>query len=94
MPQQTLLYQETTARLQSTTSLVTKDKKKQIPQDSIVATHGPTLVAAVKEDPTILNKIGIYRVNCSHLGKENNKHALADYLKEIHPYCQILIDLQ
>lgn len=70
MPQQTLLYQETTALLKKTSALLKKDQKKQIPQNSIVATHGPTLVAAVKEDPTILDKIGIYRVNCSHLGKE------------------------
>ncbi len=94
MPQQTLLYQETTTCLKTVQGLIKKDTKKQTPQDYIVATHGPTLVAAVKEDPTILNNIGIYRVNCSHLGKENNKHALADYLKEIYPYCQILIDLQ
>jgi hypothetical protein len=94
MTPQTLLYRETTSLLRESTSLIKKCDKKTIPQNYIVATHGPTLVAAIKEDPTVLDKIAVYRVNCSHLGKEGDKEALAGYLKEIYPYCQILIDLQ
>lgn len=75
MPLQTLLYQEAIARIIDA-SLIAKKIKQETPQHFIVATHGPTLMAAIKEDSSILDMIGIYRVNCSHLGKENNWEAL------------------
>ncbi len=64
------------------------------PRDYIVATHGPALTKAVMERPEILDLIGIYRFNCSHLGKESDLSTLAEYLKVIHQHSPILIDLQ
>ena len=93
MPQQTLLYQEAIACVNRIT-LIDKSTKQKTPQDYIVVTHGPTLMATIKEDAGILDMIGIYRVNCSHLGKENNWEALGEFLRTIHPFCKILIDLQ
>lgn len=68
--------------------------KKSIPKHYIVATHGPALTKAVIEDPGLLNLIGIYRLNCSHLGKEQDLEKLAEYLRVISPFVPILIDLQ
>jgi len=93
MSPQTLLYKEAIACVNRIT-LIDKKTKQDIPQQYIVATHGPTLMATIKEDPRILDMIGIYRVNCSHLGKESNWEALGDFLRTIHPFCKILIDLQ
>lgn len=50
-------------------SLKTREGKT-IPQEYIVATHGPALAKVVKTHPETLDLIGIYRVNCSHIGKE------------------------
>lgn len=68
--------------------------EKTIPENYIVATHGPALTKALKENPELLNLIGIYRVNCSHLGKESDLDVLAEYLRTLHPFVPILIDLQ
>ncbi len=89
----TLLYQESINNIQDA-ELLSREIKKESPQDYIVATHGPGLVRAIKDDPTILDKIGIYRVNCSHLGKEPDFIALADFLRNIHHAVPILIVLQ
>jgi hypothetical protein len=68
--------------------------KYQNPDDFIVATHGPSLAIEIRENPKILNLIGIYRVNCSHLGKESDLETLGLLLKNISKYVPILIDLQ
>ncbi len=68
--------------------------EKQNPKEYIVATHGPALTQALIEKPELLNLIGIYRVNCSHLGKESDIEMLAEYLRTLHPHVSILIDLQ
>ena len=88
----TLLYQDALESVKHSSPL--KREEKTIPEQYIVATHGPALTKAVKEDPTILNNIGIYRVNCSHIGKEPNLEILAEYLRTIHKFVPILIDLQ
>ncbi len=74
-------------------SLKTREGKT-IPQEYIVATHGPALAKVVKTHPETLDLIGIYRVNCSHIGKEWDLEALAAYLKVVSKYVPILIDLQ
>ena len=74
--------------------MLIKERKLEQPPSYIVATHGPALVAAVMKDPSILNEVGTYRVNCSHLGKEKDPEALAKYLKLVSKYCPVLIDLQ
>jgi len=68
--------------------------EKTIPEQYIVATHGPALTKAIIENPELLNLIGIYRVNCSHIGKEPDLEALAQYLRKISQFVPILIDLQ
>lgn len=91
---QEALYQEAVNILSHSSSLETRDKKKAHPRDYIVATHGPALLKAVIADPTILNNIGWYRINCSHLGKEHHLEAYAKYLQKIHKFVPILLDLQ
>lgn len=90
---QTLLYSEATEALKKA-SIITREKKQDEPKKFIVATHGPALVKAVRDNPNILDYIGIYRVNCSHLGKESDLPALAEYLRAVYPSTPILIDLQ
>jgi pyruvate kinase len=68
--------------------------EKIVPERYIVATHGPALTKALIENPELLNLIGIYRVNCSHIGKEPDLKSLAEYLRTLHPFVPILIDLQ
>lgn len=75
-------------------TLLIHREEKTTPENYIVATHGPALTKALKENPELLNLIGIYRVNCSHLGKESDLKSLAEYLKTLHPFVPILIDLQ
>lgn len=75
-------------------ALVGRKKKEEAPGNYIVATHGPALTKALRENPELLDLIGIYRVNCSHLGKESDLEALAEYLRTLHPFVPILIDLQ
>lgn len=87
------LYQEAIRSI-SVEELQKKKEKIAEPQEYIVATHGPALAKAIKEYPHILDSIGIYRVNCSHLGKEPDLSALAEYLRAVSPFVQILIDLQ
>jgi len=91
--EKTLLYAEAIEALKNI-SLSGRDEKKVVPEHYIVATHGPALTKTVIENPEILNLIGIYRVNCSHIGKESDLDALAEYLRTIHKYVPILIDLQ
>lgn len=71
-----------------------KRTEKTIPENYIVTTHGPALTQAIIENPELLNLIGIYRVNCSHIGKEWDLESLAEYLRMVHKYVPILIDLQ
>ncbi len=73
--------------------LIPRDDKK-IREKYMVPTHGPALVRALIANPELLDLIGIYRVNCSHLGKEPNLEILAEFLRTIHPFVPILIDLQ
>lgn len=89
----TLLYEEAINNVQDA-ELLSRETKKANPKDYIVATHGPALVRAVIADPKVLDMIGIYRVNCSHLGKESDLTALANFLRNIHHAVPILIDLQ
>ena len=91
--EQTLLYWGAIISVGSN-KLITREEKQKHPREYIVATHWPALAKVVKEDPTILNNIGIYRVNCSHLGKESDLKSLAEYLRTLHPFVPILIDLQ
>lgn len=86
-------YHETKNIIEKST-LVDRKKKEEAPENYIVATHGPALTKALRENPELLNLIGIYRVNCSHLGKESDLEALAEYLRTLHPFVPILIDLQ
>ena len=90
--EKTLLYIETMTSIRDT--LLIHREEKTTPENYIVATHGPALTKALKENPELLNLIGIYRVNCSHLGKESDLKSLAEYLKTLHPFVPILIDLQ
>lgn len=90
--EKTLLYIETMTSIRGT--LLIHRAEKTTPENYIVATHGPALTKALKENPELLNLIGIYRVNCSHLGKESDLKSLAEYLKTLHPFVPILIDLQ
>lgn len=91
--EKTLLYAETVEAFKNI-SLTSREEKKAIPENYIVATHGPALTKVLRESPETLNLIGIYRVNCSHIGKESDLEALAEYLRTIHKYVPILIDLQ
>jgi pyruvate kinase len=91
--EKTLLYAEAVEAFKNI-SLTTREEKKAIPENYIVATHGPALTKVLRESPETLNLIGIYRVNCSHIGKESDLEALAEYLRTIHKYVPILIDLQ
>lgn len=88
-----LLYTEAMEVFKDIT-LSGRDEKKAIPENYIVATHGPALTKALTQNPELLNLIGIYRVNCSHIGKESDLETLAEYLRIIHTYVPILIDLQ
>ena len=90
--EKTLLYIETMTSIRDT--LLIHREEKTTPENYIVATHGPALTKALKENPELLNLIGIYRVNCSHLGKESDLKSLAEYLKTLHRFVPILIDLQ
>lgn len=92
MSEATQLYKDALLSIQNGTPL--KREEKTVPENCIVATHGPALAKAVRDNPGILDFIGIYRVNCSHIGKEPDLHALAEYLRGIHKYVPILIDLQ
>lgn len=78
----------------SNAPLIRREEKKAIPENYIVATHGPALTKVLRDNPETLNLIGIYRVNCSHIGKESDLSELAEYLRIIHKYVPILIDLQ
>ena len=91
--EKTLLYAEAVEVFKNV-SLTTRDEKKAIPENYIVATHGPALTKVLRDSPETLNLIGIYRVNCSHIGKESDLDTLAAYLKAIHKHVPILIDLQ
>ncbi len=91
--EKTLLYAEAVEAFKNI-SLITREEKKAIPENYIVATHGPALTKVLRESPETLNLIGIYRVNCSHIGKESDLEALAEYLRTIHKHVPILIDLQ
>lgn len=91
--EKTLLYAQATEALLNT-PLAAREEKKAIPENSIVATHGPALAKVLCDTPETLNMIGIYRVNCSHIGKESDLDALAQYLRTVHKYVPILIDLQ
>ena len=91
--EKTLLYAEAVEAFKNI-SLTSREEKKAIPENYIVATHGPALTKVLRESPETLNLIGIYRVNCSHIGKESDLDALAEYLRTIHKYVPILIDLQ
>lgn len=86
-------YLETKNIIEKST-LVDRKNKEATPENYIVATHGPSLVKALRENPLLLDLIGIYRVNCSHLGKESDLEVLAEYLRTLHPFVPILIDLQ
>lgn len=89
----TTLYFDAIEKINAST-LKTREEKKEIPEFTIVATHGPALVKSILEDPTTLDMIGIYRLNCSHLGKETDLDALAQYLQVINKSTPVLIDLQ
>lgn len=91
--EKTLLYAETVEKFKNI-SLTSREEKKATPEHYIVATHGPALTKVLRDNPETLNCIGIYRVNCSHIGKESDLEALAEYLRTIHKYVPILIDLQ
>lgn len=91
--EKTLLYAEAVESFKNI-SLTSREDKKAVPEKYIVATHGPALTKVLRESPETLNCIGIYRVNCSHIGKESDLAALAEYLRTIHKYVPILIDLQ
>lgn len=91
-PEKSLLYGEAIASVKA--SEIKKKEEKTVPKDSIVATHGPALTKAIKENPALLNLIGIYRINCSHIGKESSLEDLAEYIRTINPFVPILIDLQ
>jgi pyruvate kinase len=91
--EKTLLYSQALEAFKNI-SLTSREEKKTIPKNYIVATHGPALAKVLCETPETLNMIGIYRVNCSHIGKESDLDALAEYLRTIHKYVPILIDLQ
>lgn len=91
--EKTLLYTEAMEVL-SNAPLIRREEKKTIPENYIVATHGPALTKVLRDNPETLNLIGIYRVNCSHIGKESDLSELAKYLRIIHKYVPILIDLQ
>lgn len=91
--EKTLLYSQALEAFKDV-SLTSREEKKTIPQNYIVATHGPALAKVLCETPETLDMIGIYRVNCSHIGKESDLDALAEYLRTIHKYVPILIDLQ
>ncbi len=67
--EKTVLYADAIASMQNSSAIQTKTEKT-IPENYIVATHGPALAKVVREYPEILNLIGIYRLNCSHIGKE------------------------
>lgn len=92
MSELTKIYQDAIRSLQEKPVLLRS--KKENPRDYIVATHGPALAKAITKNPELLNLIGIYRFNCSHLGKETDLHGVAGYIREIHKYVPILIDLQ
>ena len=89
---QTALYSEAMVSIRN--FLLMHREGKTIPENYIVATHGPALTKVLRDSPETLNLIGIYRVNCSHIGKEWDLKSLAEYLKTIHPFVPILIDLQ
>jgi len=91
--EKTLLYTQAIESFHNV-SLTTREEKKLVSENYIVATHGPALTKVLCETPETLNMIGIYRVNCSHIGKESDLVALAQYLRTIHKYVPILIDLQ
>jgi pyruvate kinase len=91
--EKTLLYAEAVEALKNV-SLTPREEKKSIPENYIVATHGPALTKVLRDSPETLNLIGIYRVNCSHIGKESDLNSLAEYLRMIHKFVPILIDLQ
>lgn len=91
--EKTLLYREAVASLQWKT-LTSREEKKSIPEKYIVATHGPAITKVLIESPETLNLVGIYRVNCSHIGKETDLEALSEYLRILHKHVPILIDLQ
>lgn len=91
--EKTLIYAEAVEAFRDI-SLTSREDKKAVPEKYIVATHGPALTKVLRESPETLNCIGIYRVNCSHIGKESDLDALAEYLRTIHKYVPILIDLQ
>ena len=92
MSELALLYKQAIESVKKS-SLLLREEKIQ-PKDYIVATHGPAMTKALIEKPELLNLIGIYRVNCSHLGKETHLKGLAEYLRTIHKHVPILIDLQ
>jgi pyruvate kinase len=91
--EKTLLYSQALEAFKNV-SLTSRAEKKIVPQNYIVATHGPALAKVLCETPETLDMIGIYRVNCSHIGKESDLEALAEYLRTIHKFVPILIDLQ
>jgi hypothetical protein len=65
---QTALYSEAMVSIRN--FLLMHREGKTIPENYIVATHGPALTKVLRDSPETLNLIGIYRVNCSHIGKE------------------------
>lgn len=91
--EKTVLYADAIASMQNSSAIQTKTEKT-IPENYIVATHGPALAKVVREYPEILNLIGIYRLNCSHIGKEWDLGGLAEYLRCVSKFVPILIDLQ
>jgi hypothetical protein len=66
--EQTTLYADAMSSIRN--SLLIHREGKATRENFIVATHGPALTKALIENPELLNLIGIYRVNCSHIGKE------------------------
>lgn len=90
--EQTTLYLEAMTSIRN--SVLIHREEKTIPENYMVTTHGPALTKALTENPELLNLIGIYRVNCSHIGKEWDLKSLAEYLRTLHPFVPILIDLQ
>ena len=91
MSELTKIYQDAIRSLQEKPVLLRS--KKENPRDYIVATHGPALAKKqFTKNPELLNLIGIYRFNCSHLGKKLI-YMVSQDISEIHKYVPILIDL-
>lgn len=88
----TELYQSAIDAIKKATLIPRNDKK--IPENYMVPTHGPALVRALTKNPELLDLMGMYRVNCSHIGKEPDLEILAEFLRTIHSFVPILIDLQ